>query len=75
MADERETLVPREVRDVVRMARDEVVEPHHGMSVRKKAVAQVGAEEPRGSRDEHSHSRPRPIERYVNPSARIFAGS
>ena len=36
--DELEPLVPRQVRDVVRVARDEVVQPHHRVPVPQEAV-------------------------------------
>src|SRR6185437_8564490 len=74
VADELERRLADEVRDVVRVPGDEVVETHHLVSVGQKAVAQVRAEEPRSARDEDSHARTRPIERYVKPNAAILSG-
>ena len=60
------TLVPHEVPlgvalemdDVRRIARDEVVHPHHLVPGGEQAVAEMGAEEPRGAGYEDAHGRP-----------------
>jgi hypothetical protein len=57
---ELETLVPRQVRDVVGIARDEVVQPHYRVPVAQEPVGEVRAEEAGGSRDEDAHQRDRP---------------
>ena len=50
------------MREVIGMARDEIVEPDDRMAFRKKAVAEVRAEKAGGSRDQNSHAAGRPIE-------------
>ena len=54
--------VAGEMREIVRVPGDEVVETDDRVSVSKEPVAQVGAEKPRGSGDEHSHVVGRPME-------------
>ena len=58
---QREAFIPRQVREDVAMAGDKVVEPHDGMPVGEKAVAEMRSEETRRARDEYSHALPRPI--------------
>src|SRR5687768_6501401 len=74
VAHELEAFVADQVREVVRVPGDEVVESHHVMPVANETVGKVGTEEPGGPRDEHSHARGRPNERYLKPSAVIFSG-
>jgi hypothetical protein len=52
---ELEAIVPDEMRDVVRVARDEVVEPNDIVPFGEKAIAEMRAEEARGAGDEDSH--------------------
>ena len=75
VAHELEARMRAQVRDVLGVPGDEVVEPHHLVPVGEEAVAQVRAEESGGAGDEHPHAAPRPIERYVNPSDAMRAGS
>ena len=65
MLDELEALFAHQVRDVLRVPRDEVVEPDYRVAVRQKPVAEVRAEEACGARDEYSHAGtpPRPNEK------------
>src|SRR5262249_17250269 len=69
MPHEREALVAGEVRDVVGVPRDEVVQAHDAVAVAKEAVAEWRPEQPGGAGDETSHATAgRPIEWYTNPS-------
>jgi hypothetical protein len=63
--DELEPPLTHEVRDVLGIPRDEVVEADHRVSVSEEPVAEVRAEEAGGAGDEHSHARslPRPNEK------------
>ena len=53
----------REVRQVVAVPRDEVVEPDDRVAVRKKAIREMGTEEPCRAGDQDPHERPRPSDR------------
>ena len=59
---ELEALVPRQVRDVLRVPGDEVVQPHHVVPVAQEAVGQVRPQEARGTGDQDPHQRLRPME-------------
>ena len=64
MLDELVALIAREVRDVVGVAGDEVVEPDDLVTVREKAIGEMRAEEAGAAGDQDSHDcSPRPIER------------
>jgi hypothetical protein len=52
---EREPFIRRQVRDIVWMPRDEVVEPDDRVAVREKPIAEVRPEKPRRARNEDSH--------------------
>ncbi len=41
MPDERETLMPGQMRQVLRVASDEVIHPHHLMPFSEQAITQV----------------------------------
>ena len=43
--------IPREMRDIVRVAGDEVIDPDHAVPFRQKAVGEMRAEETCGSGD------------------------
>ena len=61
--DEAEALMPHQVRDVVGMPGEEVVEPHHRVALAEEPIGEVRAEEPGRPRDEYPHALPRPIDR------------
>ncbi|GMV11161.1 MAG: hypothetical protein AMXMBFR55_28950 [Gemmatimonadota bacterium] len=75
MAHELEALVPHQVRDVVGVAGDEVVEPDDLVPLPQEAVGEVRPQEAGGAGDEDAHQPPLPMESYRKPSARILAGS
>ncbi len=58
-----------EVRDVVGVAGDEVVDADHGVAVGQEPVGEMRAEETRGAGDDDPHGpAPRPMDAYVKPS-------
>ena len=63
VAQETEAVVPHQVRDILRMARDEVVEADDVVALGKEAVAEVRSEKTGRAGDEDSHVLPpRPID-------------
>jgi hypothetical protein len=63
VSQKREPVMAGEVRNIVRIPGDEVVQPHHMVTVAEEAVGQVRAQESGGTGNEDSHAVDLPNER------------
>src|SRR5207245_1388781 len=76
--DEREPIAADQMLDIRGTARDQVVHADHFMAAIEEQLAQMGAEEPRPTRDQgtpHQAGSFRPTETYVKPSLFMRCGS
>ena len=73
--DKLELLVARQMRNVVGMSGDEVVEANHCVPFPEESIAEVGSEKPTRAGDQDSHAAGRPMESYVKPRVCMRFGS